>query len=111
MKKAQLALLKSGSPELVVAHAERQRSRGRRPSMAYGPYRNPEVALATAARDAEDNYAKMIILATKRGVAPGMAYTSVSGRHFDDPEQALVVAAYEAMILALDEETATDEVA
>lgn len=111
MKKAQLELLKSGSPELVVAHARWQKSRGRRPSMAYGPYRNPRVALATAARDVEVNFAEMVILATKRGVAPGMEYTSVSGRHFDDPEQALVVAAYEAMILALDEETVSNEVA
>ncbi|MEK7159184.1 MAG: hypothetical protein AAB766_01640 [Patescibacteria group bacterium] len=38
----------SGSAESVVAHANWQRSRGRRPSMGFGDFRNPRLAYETA---------------------------------------------------------------
>lgn len=111
MNKSQLQSLNPQSAAFVVAHARWQASRGRKPSVAYREYRNPELALAAAKRDLAIQDKEFSLWAQSRGHQPGNGYTSVSGRHFSEPEQATIVAGYEAMILYEIEKAEAAEVA
>ncbi|MBN1585678.1 hypothetical protein JW899_04940 [Candidatus Uhrbacteria bacterium] len=54
MKKKQVERYPSWSAEYILAHAEWQKSRGRKPSMPYQGIRNPKKALILALKIAED---------------------------------------------------------
>lgn len=104
MSKQQVNCLEPGSAVHVIAHARWAKTRGRKPSMVYGSTRNPQEALARATQEDAETRRTLLLCALKHGDDPRLGYTSISGRHFSDPEQALTVAGYEAMILSLVEE-------
>jgi hypothetical protein len=62
MNKSDFTMLFSWSAEYVIAHAKWQKSRGRRPSMAYRGVRNPEKALKLAIAMSEDVQFKDVIV-------------------------------------------------